>query len=157
MNYANYIPCDDANGEGVRCTLFVSGCTHNCKGCFNKTAMKFNFGSKYSKEFEDKILKDLSSDYLSGLSILGGEPLHERNLTTVLDLCKRVKQEHPNKTIWLWTGYTLKEVTQDSNKVEILKYVDTLIDGKFVEELKDTSLKWRGSSNQQIINIKEIR
>ncbi|ADX88614.1 ribonucleotide reductase of class III (anaerobic), activating protein [Vibrio phage JSF13] len=150
MNYMQYIYGDDANGDGMRCTLFVSGCEMMCKGCHNPESWKLNAGKLYTKEFEDNIIQDLQSPWIKGLSLSGGHPLHITNFDTVLSLCKRVKNELPDKDIWLWTGYTLEEVQNDMLRRQILDVIDVLVDGKFVLELKNTNLKWRGSSNQRV-------
>ncbi|ASV42329.1 hypothetical protein 2016DhaA_0565 [Vibrio phage ICP1] len=150
MNYMQYIYGDDANGDGMRCTLFVSGCEMMCKGCHNPESWKLNAGKLYTKEFEDNIIQDLQSPWIKGLSLSGGHPLHITNFDTVLNLCKRVKNELPDKDIWLWTGYTLEEVQNDMLRRQILDVIDVLVDGKFVLELKNTNLKWRGSSNQRV-------
>lgn len=152
MNYIQYINGDDANGEGMRCTLFVAGCELACKGCHNPESWKTNSGILYTKEFEDQIIEDLKNPYVQGLSLSGGHPLHPKNFDTILSLCKRVKEE-VGKDIWLWTGLTLKQITEDYRK-EILPYIDVLIDGKFEEDKKNTSLKWRGSGNQNVIYLK---
>lgn len=150
MNYMQYIYGDDANGDGMRCTLFVSGCEMMCKGCHNPESWKLNAGKLYTKEFEDNIIQDLQSPWIKGLSLSGGHPLHITNFDTVLSLCKRVKNELPDKDIWLWTGHTLEEVQNDTSRSQILDVVDVLVDGKFILELKDTNLEWRGSSNQRV-------
>lgn len=155
MNYSDYINCDTVNGEGVRCTLFVSGCSRGCKGCFNKETWDYRYGTKYTQEFEDKIIKDLENLYIQGLSILGGNPLENKNFETVLKLCQRVKKELPEKDIWLWCGQTLGEVKNNLIFSQILGIVDVVVDGPFVEELKDTKLKFRGSNNQNI-NVKGV-
>lgn len=150
MNYMQYINGDDVNGDGMRCTLFVAGCEMMCEGCHNPESWKLNAGHSYTKDFEDKIIQDLKSSWIKGLSLSGGHPLHIKNFYTVLRLCKRVKRELPNKDIWLWTGYTLEGVEDNLLRRQILDVVDVLVDGKFVLELRDTNLKWRGSSNQRI-------
>lgn len=153
MNYIKYIKGDDANGEGMRCTLFVAGCELACKGCHNPESWKLNSGNKYTDDLEDKIIEDIGSPYIKGLSLSGGHPLHPKNFNTVLNLCKRVKKSYPEKDIWLWTGLTLEELTNSERGV-ILDYVDTLVDGRYVQELKDLKIPWRGSSNQIIHKIK---
>lgn len=152
MNYLNYYKCDTKNGEGVRCTLFVAGCELACKGCHNPESWKTNVGTLYTKQFEDQIIEDLKNPYIQGLSLSGGHPLHPKNFNTVLSLCKRVREE-VGKDIWLWTGLTLRQLTEDYRK-EILPYIDVLIDGKYEEDKKDTFLKWRGSGNQNVIYLK---
>lgn len=152
MNYCKYIPIDVINGEGTRCTLFVAGCEHHCKGCYNKSTWSPEAGFLFDKELENRIIADLQNTRipLKGLSLSGGDPLMPCNLDVVYSLCKRVKSE-TGKSIWLWTGYTFKNLS-DKQKT-ILKYVDVLIDGKFIEELKDLSLPFRGSRNQNIIEL----
>ena len=164
MKYANIKKYDIANGSGVRISLFVSGCTHHCKGCFNSIAWDFNYGNEFTKEIEDQIIHDLQPNYIAGLSLLGGEPFEPENQKVLLPFIKRVKLIYPNKDIWCWTGYLLEDLI-DPNKasrakceytLEMLKYIDILIDGEFKEDLKDITLQFRGSSNQRIIDIKNI-
>jgi len=155
MNYMQYINGDDANGRGMRCTLFVSGCEMACVGCHNKESWKLTAGSLYTKEFEDQIIEDLKSPFIEGFSVSGGHPLHPKVFLEVLKLCKRVKIE-TGKSVWLWTGLTLEELQADKTRCKILNWTEVLIDGKFVQELKDASLKWKGSSNQRVINVKEV-
>lgn len=148
MNYNKYIPIDVVNGEGTRCTLFVSGCEHQCDGCYNKKTWSFNSGFLFDKEMEDQIINDLNDKRIKrkGLSLSGGDPLNPKNIESILKLLKRVKEETVNKDIWLWTGYKKEELNE--NQKEVLNYIDVLIDGKFIKELKNPSLKWMGSSNQ---------
>lgn len=154
MNYSAYEKCDMVNGEGIRCSLWVSGCAHHCEGCFNKKSWKFSSGQEYTEYFENKLLKDLENEHVSGLSLLGGEPLHHRNLNSVTGLCKKVKALYPHKSIWLWTGYVLEEVKH----LDIMTYIDVLIDGKFEESLHSPELMWRGSSNQKVYKkTKELK
>lgn len=161
MNYANIKNCDVANGEGIRVSLFVSGCTHYCKGCFNYEAWDFNFGKEYTKETEDHIIKLLSSSYIKGLSLLGGEPLHPDNQAQVASLVKRVRKELPQKDIWCYTGYVFDKEILDgmykdlSTTKDIIDNIDVLVDGKFVIDLADKRLRFRGSSNQRIIDVKK--
>lgn len=150
MNYQTIIRDDLINGEGVRCSLFVSGCSHGCAGCFNEEAWDYRSGLEFSTETMQTILDELSKPYVSGLSLLGGDPLMPKNISTVLDLCKIVKEQYPEKNIWCWTGYTLDEV-QSNHANSVLKYVDVLIDGKFSNENKDLKLQFRGSTNQRIL------
>jgi anaerobic ribonucleoside-triphosphate reductase activating protein len=154
MNYMQYINGDDANGTGMRCTLFVAGCEMACEGCHNVESWKITAGSLYTKEFEDQIIEDLKSPFIFGFSASGGNPTHPKNYKTMLKLFKRIKAE-TGKNIWMWTGMTLEELQSDERGI-ILNYVDVLIDGKFVQELKDTNLKWKGSLNQRVINVEEI-
>lgn len=157
MNYSGYSSCDMANGDGCRVSLFVSGCTLACKGCFNRSAWNFKNGEAYTPEFEEKLLQDVSEPFIDGLSILGGDPMERSNAPVVLELCKKVKEQMPHKTIWLWTGRTQGEILDGENKaaIDILNYIDVLIDGRYEEELKD-DLKWRGSSNQRVIKLTNI-
>lgn len=150
MNYSGYQSVDVLNGEGTRCSLFVSGCEHNCKGCFNKKALNPNYGEPFTTETEDMIIADLNDQRIKrqGLSLLGGDPLFHSNIEALVKLCKRVKNE-TEADIWLWTGYTAGELPEGSQT--LMAFVDVLIDGKFVEEKKDPDLKWRGSSNQRVI------
>ena len=150
MNYHRYYPVDVVNGEGTRCTLFVAGCVHQCPGCYNKSTWGINSGKPFTQSLEDQIIKDLQDTEIKrqGLSLSGGDPLHPQNVSAILKLVKRVKTECNNKDIWLWTGYKLDELTDDQQA--IIPYIDVLIDGKFVQELADPKLVWRGSSNQII-------
>ncbi|MBR4419538.1 MAG: anaerobic ribonucleoside-triphosphate reductase activating protein [Clostridia bacterium] len=161
MNYATIKFNDIANGLGVRTSLFVSGCTHYCKGCFNSEAWSFDYGKPFTKEVEDQIIASLKNGYVDGLSLLGGEPFEPQNQKALLPFLKRVKSEVPTKNIWCYTGYLFdSELLQNSraktdDTLEILKLIDVLVDGKFVEELKDISLMFKGSSNQRIIDVKQ--
>lgn len=150
MKYAKYEYGDTVNGSGCRVSLYPSGCTMGCPGCFNKVAQDFDYGTEYTTDFEDKILMDISGKFISGLSIIGGHGLEKQNFDTVLNLCKRVKSECPTKDIYLWTGFTLAQVQSHKIFHQILPYIDVLIDGKYIEELRDTTLYLRGSSNQQV-------
>ena len=154
MNYHRYYPVDVVNGEGTRCTLFVAGCVHQCPGCYNKSTWGINSGKPFTQSLEDQIIKDLQDTEIKrqGLSLSGGDPLHPQNVSAILKLVKRVKTECDNKDIWLWTGYKLDELTDDQQAV--IPYIDVLIDGKFVQELADPKLVWRGSSNQIIHRFK---
>ena len=163
MKYAKIKKCDVANGPGVRVSLFVSGCNHHCKNCFNKVAWDFEYGNDFTKKVEDEIIEDLKPDYITGLSLLGGEPLEKVNQEGLLPLIKRVKETYPDKKIWCYTGYTfdkqilgqmINEENRETTK-EIMNNIDYLVDGKFVEELKNPKLKFRGSSNQRIIDVKK--
>lgn len=161
MNYGKIKKSDIANGEGVRVSLFVSGCTHHCKGCFNTDTWDFNFGKTYTKETEDYIISLLKSPYISGFTLLGGEPFEPSNQRAILPLLKRIRLELPDKNVWCYTGYLFdNELLKESRARcevtdEMLSYIDVLVDGRFVESLKDISLAYRGSSNQRIIDVKE--
>ena len=160
MNYADIKKVDVANGEGVRVSLFVSGCTHQCKGCFNKEAWDFNYGKPFTQETIDKVINYLDNPYISGLTILGGEPLEHENQKGLLPLLKKVKEKFPEKNVWCYTGYRYdKDIMEKMYKnwketPEVLSYIDVLVDGEFEEDKKDITLKFRGSSNQRIINLK---
>ncbi|CAM3789942.1 anaerobic ribonucleoside-triphosphate reductase-activating protein [Vibrio aquimaris] len=156
MNYHVYYPVDVVNGEGTRCTLFVSGCEHQCKGCYNQSTWRVDSGHLFTKELEDQIIADLNDTRIKrrGLSLSGGDPLHPANVESILALVKRVKQECPDKDIWLWTGYILKSLSPKQRA--IVQQVDVLIDGKFEQDKKDLTIKWRGSSNQIIYWVREL-
>lgn len=161
MYYSEIKECDIANGPGVRVTLFVSGCTHHCKGCFNEMTWDFQYGRQFKEEDIEKILKLMEPSYISGLTLLGGEPMEYVNQQGLLPLLRSVKKKYPEKSVWCYTGYLYDEdILQDFCKKwpetqEMLTYLDIVVDGEFVEELKDISLQFRGSSNQRIIDVKE--
>lgn len=161
MNYADIKKIDVANGEGVRVSVFVSGCNHHCKGCFNQCAWDFNYGKKFTEKEEQQIIDYMNHDYISGLSLLGGEPLEPRNQEGLLPLVKKVKEKIPNKDIWCYTGFDFeKDVVEKMAKNnettrELLKYIDIIVDGKFEEDKKDLKLQFRGSSNQKIVDVKK--
>lgn len=154
MHYHKYHQVDVVNGPGTRCTLFVSGCEHNCRGCYNKSTLNPTSGHPFTQELEDQIIADLNDTRIKrrGLSLSGGDPLHPANVEAILKLVKRVREECEGKDIWMWTGYELANLT-DTQKV-VVAYVDTLIDGKFEQDLYDPELLWRGSSNQIIHTFK---
>ena len=161
MNYADIKRTDVANGEGVRVSVFVSGCNHHCKGCFNECAWDFNYGNKFTEKQEEEVLQDLDHDYISGLTLLGGEPLEPANQEGLLPLVKKAKEKFPDKKIWCYTGFDFekdvvgKMAKQSDTTKELLKYIDVVVDGKFEEDKKDLKLKFRGSSNQRILDVKE--
>lgn len=161
MNYADIKRIDVANGEGVRVSVFVSGCNHHCKGCFNECAWDFNYGNKFTEQQEEEVLKDLDHDYISGLTLLGGEPLEPANQEGLLPLVKKAKEKFPDKKIWCYTGFDFekdivgKMAKQSDTTKELLKYIDVVVDGKFEEDKKDLKLKFRGSSNQRILDVQE--
>ncbi len=150
MNYAKLNGYDIANGPGVRVSLFVSGCRHHCKGCFNPETWDFDYGRVFTFDTYQRLDDLLSFEHISGLSILGGEPLEPENNKTLTVVCKSIKEVYPEKTIWLYTGFTYEHVRD----LPIMRYVDVLVDGPFIESLKDISLQFRGSSNQRIIDVK---
>ena len=153
MNYAQFRKYDVANGVGIRTTLFLSGCTHNCPNCFNKEYQNFKYGNKWNKETEDVFISLCKNENVNGVSILGGEPF-QQDAIALENLLRRIKTE-VNKSVWLWTGYKWGEWNACYNSC--LEYIDIIIDGKFIESKKDLSLKWRGSSNQRIIDVKKTR
>lgn len=161
MNYSEIKEYDIANGPGVRVTLFVSGCTHRCKGCFNEMTWDFEYGRPFEEETVEYILKKLEPSYITGLTLLGGEPMEYKNQLGLLPLLRKVKEQYPEKTIWCYTGYLYdQDILEDfcvkwKETKEILSYLDVVVDGEFVEDLKDISLQFRGSSNQRIIDVKK--
>ena len=161
MHYADIKEYDIANGPGVRVSVFVSGCNHHCKGCFNKCAWDFNYGENYTEETTNIILEGLDKDYIAGLTLLGGEPLEPQNQKGLLPLVKKVKEKYPEKNIWCYTGFDFeKDVVGEMAKnneytKELMNYIDVIVDGKFEEDKKDLNLKFRGSSNQRIIDVKQ--
>lgn len=169
VNYASIRTCDIANGEGVRVTLFVSGCTHRCKGCFNPDQWDFDFGELFTREVEDRILKDLEPSYIAGLSILGGEPMEPTNQRVLVPFLRRFRDKFGDtKTLWVYTGCILdtdllaakvKGLPESRWHIEVtdefLSMIDVLVDGPFIEELKDISLQFRGSSNQRILRLRQ--
>ena len=161
MNYADIKKIDVANGEGVRVSVFVSGCNHHCKGCFNQWAWDFNYGKEFSEKEEQQIIDYMNHDYISGLSLLGGEPLEPRNQEGLLPLVKKVKKKFPNKNIWCYTGFDFEKdvvgkMAKDNETTrELLKYIDVIVDGKFEEDKRDLKLQFRGSSNQKIVDVKK--
>ena len=161
MNYGNIKYFDIADGPGVRTTIFVSGCTHHCPGCFQPETWDFAFGEEYTQEVEDKIIESLAPDYVDGLTLLGGEPMEKANQRALLSLVKRVKALYPHKDIWCYTGYTLEtDLLQESRARcevtdEFLSFIDVLVDGEFMEALRDLTLLFRGSRNQRLIDFKE--
>lgn len=153
MNYHKYYPVDVINGPGTRCTLFVSGCEHQCRGCYNQSTWSLTSGHPFDQAMEDRLIADLNDTTIRrrGLSLSGGDPLHPQNLDAVLRLVSRVKAECPDKDIWMWTGYELANLCAQQQAV--IAYIDVLIDGPFIESLADPSLVWRGSSNQNVIHL----
>ena len=150
MYYSGITECDVANGDGFRVVLWVSGCDHKCKGCHNHETWNPHYGKLFDVFSILEILNALSKDYIQGLTISGGDPLKKENVPYVYWLVKQVKEKYPNKNIWCWTGYTLEELNDRKDVQELLKYIDILVDGPFVESKRDITLAWRGSSNQRI-------
>ena len=163
MFYGKINKCDTANGPGVRVSLFVSGCRNHCKGCFQPETWNFNYGQPFTEETADIIIKLLEPVYISGFSLLGGEPFEKENQKVLIPLLKRIKQTYPDKTIWCYTGYTLTDDIDMSDRAksdtskDMLSYIDVLVDGQFKIEEKDISLLFRGSRNQRLINMNETR
>ncbi len=161
MNYASIKIMDVANGPGVRMSLFVSGCTHYCKGCFNAEAWDFNYGEPFTQKEIDYIIDYVSGQYIAGLTILGGEPMEHVNQQGLLPLLRQLRGKCPDKSVWCFTGYDFEKdvvgrmINEYPETKELLSYIDVMVDGKFVEELKDLSIRFRGSSNQRIIMVKE--
>ena len=156
MNYATIKNCDIANGPGVRVSLFVSGCTHHCPGCFNQVAWDFDYGQPFTQETIDAILKMLRPSYVRGLTLLGGEPFEPQNQAGVVELLRQGKRELPGKTVWAYSGYLFdRDILSGrlGDTREYLSYVDVLVDGPFIEEKKNLSLRFRGSENQRIIDV----
>ena len=161
MHYGKIKKCDIANGPGVRTTLFVSGCTHHCKDCFNPETWDFEYGQEYTAETKNHVLESCKPDYISGLTLLGGEPFEPENQCALVELCREFRESYPDKDIWAYTGYTYEpdllsadgrartEVTD-----ELLSYIDVLVDGEFHIDEKNISLHFRGSENQRVINLK---
>ena len=156
MNYCNIKKVDIADGPGVRVSLFVSGCRNHCKGCFQPETWDFNYGQEFTADTLNEIISAMNHDYISGLTILGGDPMEPENIGCVMNICREVKQRYPSKSIWLYTGYTFPKVLEklDSYGItQLMNNIDVIVDGRFVEELKNLSLKFRGSSNQRIIDV----
>ncbi|WP_028112708.1 anaerobic ribonucleoside-triphosphate reductase-activating protein [Ferrimonas kyonanensis] len=155
MNYHTYHSVDVVNGPGTRCTLFVSGCEHQCKGCYNQSTQRLDSGHRFPEALADQIIKDLSDTRISrrGLTLSGGDPLHPANVDDVLALVTRVHSECPDKDIWCWTGYRLDELS--AHQQQLLPYLDVLVDGRFEQDLADPSLLYRGSSNQIVHRLSE--
>ena len=156
MNYADIRPIDVANGPGVRVSLFVSGCTHHCRECFNPETWDFSYGAPFTGDEVEAILRHLAPAHIKGLSVLGGEPFEPENQAAVLELVRRVREEYPNKSIWCYSGYlfeSLRDGKVGDHSRELLEQLDVLVDGPFVVERKDLSLRFRGSSNQRLIDV----
>lgn len=151
MNYLTITHNDMLNGDGLRVVLWVSGCSLHCEDCQNKYSWNFNEGILFDERAKEEIFSELKKDYISGITITGGHPLEKQNIEEIEKLCKEIKLNFPNKTIWLYTGFIFEEIKNYS----ILKYVDVLIDGKYDKELRDISLKWRGSTNQRVIDVQK--
>lgn len=162
MNYANIKYCDIANGVGVRTSVFVSGCRNHCKECFNRETWDFAFGKPFTEETENEVIESVAPDYIAGLTVLGGEPFEPENQAGVLDLIRKIKAKYPGKSVWVYSGFTLEELRSGSRASgrtcdEILSLIDVLVDGRFVQEKYNISLRFRGSENQRIIDMPGTR
>ncbi|MCQ2508206.1 MAG: anaerobic ribonucleoside-triphosphate reductase activating protein [Dorea sp.] len=163
MYYAEIKKCDIANGLGVRTSLFVSGCRHHCKGCFNEVAWDFEYGKPYTEEVQEEILKSMAPPYIAGLSLLGGEPFEPENQEPLLGLLREFRKTYPKKNVWCYTGFIYEKDLVEGGRAytpftkEMLSLIDVLVDGPFVEELKDITLKFRGSSNQRVLELHKMR
>ena len=168
MNYLKIEHEDVCNGTGLRCTIWLTACSHRCQGCFNKESWNPDSGIIFDESAKQEIFNELSKDYISGITLTGGDPLHENNLDDVLSLIKEIRISYPSKTIWLYTGYKMSEIVKQeqyervsgipavwSKRWEIISNVDVLVDGEYIDEQKDLTLKFRGSKNQRVINVQQ--
>ena len=155
MNYHMIRTDDMLNGSGLRVVVFLSGCTHRCTGCHNPETWNIKSGQTFTSDTIMEIMSELDKDYISGITLSGGDPLHKGNLTEVYDLIKLIKQNHPNKSIWIYTGYKWEEISNDKERMDIVSLCDVLCDGKFIKSLSDTNYPWVGSTNQRVISIQE--
>ena len=151
MRYNKIRKMDISNGPGVRVSIFMQGCHFHCKDCFNQEAWDFNGGKEYTDETINRVLELCEKEYIVGLSILGGEPMHPKNIKGTTKLAKAFKERYPDKNLWIWTGFLFEDIKQN----EVFNYIDTLVDGQFKTELFDPRLKWKGSSNQRVIDVKK--
>lgn len=156
MNYARIIRCDTANGKGFRVSLFVAGCNRKCPGCFNPEAQNPCYGKPFDEAAKQKIFSELEKPYCRGLSLLGGDPMSKIGdiRPRVISLCREVRERFPDKDIWLWSGYTYQELLADDTSKEVFDHIDYLIDGPFIESMRDPGIKFRGSSNQRVIRLR---
>lgn len=152
MRYSKIRKMDIANGPGVRVSIFMQGCSFNCKNCFNKETHDFNGGKEFTQDTIDRVLELCDNDVIEGLSILGGEPMHPKNIEGTTKLAKKFKEKFPSKDLWVWSGFQFDKELKDK---EALKYVDVLVDGQFKEELSNPTLKWKGSENQRVIDVQK--
>ena len=152
MRYNKIRKMDISNGPGVRVSIFMQGCSFHCKNCFNPETWDFKGGTEFTDETIDKIIDLANNDYIKGLSILGGEPMHPNNIKGTTKLAKKFKEIYPDKTIWVWSGFLFDRDLKDK---EVLNYIDVLVDGRYEDELHDFTLKWKGSSNQRVIDVKK--
>ena len=150
MRYNKIRKMDIANGPGVRVSIFMQGCEFHCKNCFNQETWGFDGGEEFTDETIEKVLNACDKEYVEGLSILGGEPMHPKNIEGTTKLAKEFKEKYPNKNLWMWTGFNYEKDLKDK---EVMKYVDVLVDGQYVDQLRNPTLKWKGSSNQRVIDV----
>lgn len=155
MNYAAIKENDIADGPGVRVSLFVSGCTHHCKGCFQPETWNFDYGKHFDEETEDELIRALEPAYKAGLTLLGGEPMESENARSLIPFLRRIREIYPTKNIWCYSGYVYEELMEREECKSLLQMIDVLVDGEFIEEQKDISLAFRGSANQRIIDVKQ--
>ena len=168
MNYLKIEHDDVCNGIGIRCTIWFTGCSHKCAGCFNKETWDENSGIEFDIEAKKELFNELSKDYISGITFSGGDPLHENNIIEVNNIIQEIKKQFPNKTLWLYTGYTWEELspnilikgideesTLHNVRANIIKSCNVVIDGPYIDDLRDVTLKWRGSSNQRVIDVQK--
>lgn len=155
MNYSVIKYNNISNGESIRTSLFVTGCSHGCRGCFNQSIANKNTGKPFTDDIKRDILSSLKPSYIAGLSLLGGEPMMSYNVPELITLCKEVRELYPTKTIWVYSGYTYEQILADKQRLELLKLCDVLVDGKYEQDLYSPTLRFRGSSNQRIIDVKQ--
>ena len=155
MNYHDIKKCDMLNGDGIRVSLWVSGCEHNCNQCQNPQTWTIDSGILFDKEAEEELFEALEKEYISGITFTGGDPLHEANLTGILNLVNKIRLFLPDKTIWLYTGYTWEQCLEHPTRKEIVSRCNIVVDGRYIEELRDLTLMWRGSANQRVINVQQ--
>ena len=152
MRYNLIRKMDISNGPGVRVSVFMQGCEFHCKNCFNPETWNFDGGKEFTQESIDEVMDLCGKDYIKGLSILGGEPMHPKNIEATTKLAKEFKEKYPDKNLWVWSGFKFDEDLKDK---EVVKYIDVLVDGRYVDELHDPTLKWKGSSNQRVIDVQQ--
>lgn len=151
MKYHNITHDDMLNGDGLRVVLWVAGCDHRCEGCQNPITWDCNTGLEFDDNAKTEIFNDLRKDYIAGITFSGGDPLQINNRECIGKICQEIKENFPDKTIWLYTGYKWEQI----NKIEFIKYIDIIVDGRFIEKFKDTTLRWKGSSNQRVIDVQK--
>ena len=152
MRYNKIRKMDIADGPGVRVSIFMQGCAFNCKNCFNPETHDFTKGEEFTEDTNQKVLNLCDKDHIAGLSILGGEPMHPKNIEGTTKLAKEFKEKFPNKTVWAWTGFNFENNLKDK---EVMKYIDVLVDGQYVDEKRNPTIQWRGSENQRVIDVQK--